>query len=218
MDNNFVLNVIWKEEKIVKIDDENLSLEKLEKFYYNPEKSKEQKLVFTKKNLKKEIKKKLMYLIYAIGLALFAVVLGYIAESLGINGKFATGISVVIILSIGFMILGAISIAITSPFNSYKNIIFEIDEFGQERIRKQNAFGSISTILNLENIIEIKQINDKKYSYFLVAEQNGASISEKAIIFSIESENRELLIETKKMLNNFIQKEIIVSEITTINI
>lgn len=47
MDNNFVLNVIWKEEKIVKIDDENLSNIKLEKFYYNIEDSKELKLIFT---------------------------------------------------------------------------------------------------------------------------------------------------------------------------
>ena len=218
MDNNFVLNVIWKEVKIVKIDDESLSKEGSEKFYYNPEKSEEQKLVFTKKNVKEEIKKKLMFFVYAIGLTLFTVILGYIADSLGINGKFASGIAVVIILSIGFMILGAIYIAITSPFNTYKNIIFEIDEFGQERIRKQNAFGSISTILNLKNIIEIKQINDKKYCYFLIAEQNGARISEKAIIFFIESENKELIIETKKMLNDFIEKEIIVSEITSVNI
>ena len=53
MDNNFVLNVIWKEVKIVKIDDESLSKEGSEKFYYNPEKSEEQKLVFTKKKRKR---------------------------------------------------------------------------------------------------------------------------------------------------------------------
>ena len=104
---------------------------------------------------------------------------------------------------------------IVSPFVTYKNIYFDIDEFGQERIRKQNVFGSVSTILNLKNIKEIKLIKDKVNTYFLIAEQSEGKISEKSIILIIETENKNQIIETEKMLGDFIEEEIIVSEITS---
>jgi hypothetical protein len=213
MENNFVINVIWKEEKIITIDDKNLSKKESEKFYFNSEKSKEQKYVFSKKSVKEEIKNKLKYLFYAISLSIFAIILIYIGESAGINGEIAINISSSFLLLLGFMILGAIYIAISSPFYTYKNIIFEIDEFGQERIRKQNVIGIISTIVNIKYIKEVKLIKDSVNSYFLIAEESDDKISENSIVLMVESKNKNQIFETEKMLKVFINDEILVSEL-----
>lgn len=208
MDNNFVLNVIWKEEKIVKIDDENLSKKEFEKFYFNTENSNPKKLVFTKRNVGKEIQQNY---IYAFVLIIVVVIIMNLWEAYGPTGNFATKIAGVILIGAGLSFIGLI----VSPFVTYKNIYFDIDEFGQERIRKQNVFGSVSTILNLKNIKEIKLIKDKVNTYFLIAEQSEGKISEKSIILIIETENKNQIIETEKMLGDFIEEEIIVSEITS---
>ncbi|MCB6089499.1 hypothetical protein [Flavobacterium psychrophilum] len=210
MDNNFVLNVIWKEEKIVKIDDENLSKKESEKFYYNTEKSTAEKLIFSKKNVGKEIKQNYFY---AVIILVLAIVLMSLWEKFGPTGDFAIKIAGIIIIGGFLSFLGLI----ISPLITYKNIYFEIDEFGQERIRKQNVIGSISTILNLKNIKEIKLINDKLNSYFLISEESDEKISEKSIIFIIERVNKKQIIETEKMLLDFIEKEIKVSEIESGN-
>lgn len=210
MDNNFVLNVIWKNDKIVKIDDENLLKKEFEKFYFNNEKSNPKKLVFTKRNVGKEIQQNY---IYAVILIIVVGIVMNLWEAYGPTGDFAVKIAGVIIIGAGLSFIGLIA----SPFVTYKNIYFEIDEFGQERIRKQNVFGSISTILNLKNIKEIKLIKDKVNTYFLIAEQSEGRISENSIILIIESENKNQIIETEKMLEDFIEEEIIVSEIVSEN-
>jgi hypothetical protein len=210
MDNNFALNVIWKEEKIVKIDDENLSKKEFEKFYFNTENNIPKKLVFTKRNVGKEIQQNY---IYAFVLIILVVIVMNLWEAYGPTGDFATKIAGVILIGAGLSFLGLI----ISPFVTYKNIYFEIDEFGQERIRKQNVFGSISTIVNLKKIKEIKLIKDKVNAYFLIAEQSEEKISENSIILIIASENKNQIVETEKMLVDFIEKEIIISEIANEN-
>jgi len=195
MDDNFVINIIWKEEKIKEVDDENLSKKEIEKFIYNIEKSKESKQVFTKKNVEKEIKQNY---IYAFFLIIFVVIVGNLWEAFGPTGDFASNIAGVLIMGAGFSFLGLI----ISPFSTYKNIIFEIDNLGQERILKQNVFGSISTVLNLKNIEEIKFVKGNVNSYFLVDEQNDKKISDKSLIFVVVSEDQDQVNNVQKFLND----------------
>jgi len=200
MNKDFVLNAISVNEKITKIDDKNLSEKRVEKFFYNTEKSEEFKLVFTKKDVGKEIKRNYLF---GFILIIFVILFYEFLESYNPTGL-ASKFAIYILISIGITLL----YLFLSPLILSKNLIFEIDNFGQERILKQNVFGNTSTIVNLENVNIIKRINCKTNSYFLVSEQDDKKISEKSIIFKIENGNEKLIVETEKMLTEFIEKEI----------
>ena len=193
MENDFLLNVILKQDNIDFIDDVSLSKKELDKFFYNSEISKKGKLVFSKKNVNNKIRKNF---IYAGILMLLLPLIMILMESLN-TGR----IAIPIIIGASFLIFGLV----LSPFTTHKNLSLEIDESGQKRVRLKNVFGPISTILILENMQLIK---DKKNSYFLLTEQDDGEVYEKYIIFAIESENINLIFETKKMLSDFFEQEI----------
>lgn len=201
MDGNFAINIIWKQKGIVKIDDENLLKKDFESYYFTPEKSCAEKLVFSKKNVFQELRTSFIVFVSIIG---FLILMIYLAGAF-IGGWWGSTIGTVL----GIKVVIGIIATILIPFSTYKTIIFEKDLKDQNKISKENVFGQKSIALSLFSPVPINKVvfNTKgKKSYISFWEMND-EIHSTAPIFVIESNHKEQIQKTENLLSTFINKE-----------
>lgn len=184
------LKIIWKDNKLKQIKDENLSNKDLDIFQH--EKNLSTKITFVKPNVTKEVKQKIIYGILAICVCLFLLfIIAETSEGESFLDKIA------IVLLIGSFVIGLGVIAI--PFVTIKRIIFDL-EFGL--IQKQNVLSISSNCIDLSTIKRIVFNHNKQKTYVTFRQQAGDEISDGSPIFVLEN---ELEIETFK---EFISKNI----------
>lgn len=201
MDGNFAINIIWKQKGIVKIDDENLLKKDFESYYFTPEKSCADKLVFSKKNVFQELRTSFIVFVSIIG---FLILMIYLAGTF-IGGWWGSTIGTVLGIKVVIGIIATISL----PFSTYKTIIFEKDLKGQNEISKENVFGQKSISVNLLSPVPVNKVvldTKGKKSYISFWEKDD-QIHNTAPIFVIESDYKEQIQKTENLLTSFINKE-----------
>ncbi|MCW2120606.1 hypothetical protein [Flavobacterium sp. 7A] len=184
------LKIIWKDDNLKQIKDDNLANQDLEIFQFD--KDLKDKIMFIKPNVTIEVKQKFFYGITAIGVCLLLLFL--IAE-FSEGGSFLVKIGVVLLIGSFVIALGVIAI----PFTTVKRIIFDL-EFGS--IQKQNAINVSSSCLDLSTIKRIVFNHDIKKTYVTFRQHVADEISKGSPIFVLEND------EEKNQFEEFITTNI----------
>ncbi|TLF43993.1 hypothetical protein [Maribacter aurantiacus] len=181
--------IIEKKEKHKKFTDSQLLTEIDKEYKFDEKKSNNNKSIFSKTELKKNVS--YTYLVLIISLVLHIIGLTIIFNIENDSDGLVTIGSIVLLSAIVHGL-----VMITLPFWFKKELIFNKEK---GLIQTKTLVGLKTTRININNIYRIVQNVDKQYSYYTFRERKNDLVSEKSPILVVKAED----VETIEALNTF---------------